>query len=78
MLAMTEGVMIANAIDTAPERLAFLMVEKNVECEFREWQTQLRVRKLGVVRLLGHRPYLGERDIQQYKFCGNGESGAIP
>ena len=63
MLAITEGVMIANAIDTVPERLAFLIVEKNVECELREWQRQLRLRKLGVVRLLGHRPYLGGRDI---------------
>jgi hypothetical protein len=35
---MTEGIMIANAIDTAQERLAFLIVEKNVERKLREWQ----------------------------------------
>jgi hypothetical protein len=58
VLALAEGVLIANAIHTVPERLAFLIVEKNGECELREWQSQLRLQKLG--KLLSHRAHLGE------------------
>ena len=61
VLALAEGVLIANAVHSVPERLAFLIAEKNGEYQLREWQTQLRLQKLG--KLLSHRSHLGEGDI---------------